>query len=268
MSEPEQPPVEPKCNRRWCRLTPARVVVGLAVAEGLILLCERNGWYLKAWTMLAGIAVIGATVVLLVAWYVASWLFGWRFQYSLRTLLALTAVPAIWIGVEAKHARDVKAAVAFVENLGGNVWYDWQEDPRNPGMPDPRKYMSGEVPAPKWLRALIGDECFVEIEGVNLGGRRASDDDMRRLANLTKLKYLSLEMTDVTDEGLEHLRGLTSLGTLFIDITDVTDAGLECLNDLPELQHIYAPDTKITQRGAEKFRKSKPGCRLLTERTF
>ncbi len=83
---------------RWYRLTPDRFVIGLLVVEGLLWLSERFQWFSfnehKGWTVLIGVAVVGAAFLLMLLWFIASLLFRWRFQFSIRSLLVLTIADA------------------------------------------------------------------------------------------------------------------------------------------------------------------------------
>ena len=102
---------DPTPTRRSFRPTPAWLIFGLLVVEGLLWLSERFQWFWfneqKGWTVLIAVAVVG----------VACWscclvrrglVFRWRFQFSIRSLLVLVvavAVPCSWLAVEMKRAR-------------------------------------------------------------------------------------------------------------------------------------------------------------------
>ena len=47
------------------------------------------------------------------------------FQFSLRGLLALLTVLAIWLGVSVDAAHEQYEAVKAIETLGGRVRYGW-----------------------------------------------------------------------------------------------------------------------------------------------
>jgi WD40 repeat protein len=49
------------------------------------------------------------------------------------------------------------------------------------------------------------------VVGVDLGGTRATDEDLRLLSNLASLRTLNLFNTKITGAGLAHLKGLTAL---------------------------------------------------------
>ena len=48
------------------------------------------------------------------------------YQFSLRTLLLVMTVFAVWLGIKIHQARQQKQAVAAIEKLGGTVYYDYQ----------------------------------------------------------------------------------------------------------------------------------------------
>jgi hypothetical protein len=119
---------------RWYRLTPDRFVIGLLVVECLLGLSEQFHWFPfnqhKGWTVLIAVAVIGATILLMLLWFIASLLLRWRFQFSIRSLLVLTvavALPCSWLAVEIKKARREQEAAAALTKLGGTLLYDFQK---------------------------------------------------------------------------------------------------------------------------------------------
>ena len=90
---------DPTPTRRF-RPTPAWLVLALLVVEGLLWLSERYEWFWfnekKGWTVLIAVAVVGVALLVMLLWFIASLLFRWRFQFSIRSLLVLTvAVPAV-----------------------------------------------------------------------------------------------------------------------------------------------------------------------------
>ena len=91
--------------------------------------------------MLIAIASVSVTMLLMLLWWLAALCSRWRFQFSLRSLLALTVVVAIpfsWLAVEMKKAKEQKEAVEWVKRGGGMVWYSeaanrWVLDEVPPG---------------------------------------------------------------------------------------------------------------------------------------
>ncbi len=103
---------------RWYRLTPDRVVVAMLALEGFLLLSEHFRWFPfnehKGYTLLICLAAVGAAFVLMFLWFLAAWVFRWRFQFSILALLLLTvvvAVPFSWLATEMKEARKQREAV-------------------------------------------------------------------------------------------------------------------------------------------------------------
>ena len=120
-------------TRRWFRLTPDRVVLGLLAVEGFLILSERFEWFAfnrhKGWTMLIAAASVGLAMVLMFFRFLAAWLFRRRFQFSILSLLLLTvvaAIPCSWLAVARKQARKQREAVEKIRRLGGGVYYDYQ----------------------------------------------------------------------------------------------------------------------------------------------
>ena len=149
------------------------------------------------------------------------------FQFSLRTLLVLVAVVAVWLALLVNAATKQREAVAAIEALGGHVFYEHESN------------SPAELLGPEWLRELVGEEYFVTIIVVGLNS------------------------TKVTDAGLEHLKGLTSLQRLYLDRTNVTDAGLEHLKGLTSLQMLYLSGSHVTDEGVKKLQKALPNCQIV-----
>ena len=64
-----------------------------------------------------------------------------------------------------------------------------------------------------------------------------TDAELKELADVKNLSWLSLAFTEVTDAGLKDLAGLKNLSTLYLMFTKVTDAGVKEFNKaLPKCQ--------------------------------
>ncbi len=106
MTATEPQPAAVGRKLRWYRLTPDHLVIGLLAVEGFLLLSEWFGWFAfnrQSWTVLIALAVVGATLLLMLLWFAAALLFRWRFQYGLRSLMLLVvavAIPCSWVAVE------------------------------------------------------------------------------------------------------------------------------------------------------------------------
>jgi hypothetical protein len=248
-------------ERRWLRFTPDRLIGGLLVLEGLLLLSEHFRWFAfnqhKGWTVLIVVASVGVAMLLMLLWFAAALLFRCRFQFSIRSLLVLTVAVAIacsWLAVEMRNAKEQNEAVEAIENAGGLIGYDDGVFGDPLGGPEP--------PGPAWLRSLLGKDFSASLVNVSLAYSRATDAAMTRLKGLSQLQSLDLDGTQVTDAALEHLKGLTQLQSLGLGGTQVTDAGLEHLKGLTQLQSLGLGGTKVTDAGVKKLQQALPNCAI------
>jgi hypothetical protein len=160
------------------------------------------------------------------------------FQFSLRTLLVFVTFCAIccsWFAVKMQQARQQRVAVAAILKLGGSV-----DRP--------------ELSKPAWLRNLLGNDLFSNVQAANFFGTQVTDADLENLKSLTQLRFLNLERTQVTDTGLENLKGLNELEELNLVETKITDAGLEKLEGLSQLHVLCLGDTQVTDAGLEHLK--------------
>ena len=79
-----------KPTRRRFYSTPAWIILGLLLVEGLLWMSEQYRWFgfnsHKGWTVLIGVAVVGAAFLVILRWLIGALLFRWRFQFSIRAL--------------------------------------------------------------------------------------------------------------------------------------------------------------------------------------
>ncbi len=166
--------------------------------------------------------------------------------------MVLVLILAVFLGWRVNKARQQARAVAAVKSHGGWVHYDYE-------------FVSGKLTpgsepwAPRWLRSILGDEFFQEIEQVSLvyddstGTRYENknfatcDDLFAQLASQPGIKTLLLHATQATDEGLKHIGKLTGLESLYFwDATSITDAGVAHLAGLKNLKKVHISGSKIT----------------------
>ena len=107
------------------------LVIGLLIVECMLWLSDRFGlpeWD-KGHAVLAAVVVVGFVLFLTLMWFTAALLFRWPFQFSIRSLLLLAvaaSLPFSWLAVEIQRAKRERQVVVEIENLGGEVTYDWQ----------------------------------------------------------------------------------------------------------------------------------------------
>lgn len=236
---------EPKPKPRWYHPTPAWLVYGLLVVEGLLWLSERfqrPAWH-KGYAVLVAVAAVAVVFVVMLLWLIVALLFRLRFQFSIRSLLILTvavALPCSWLGVEIKAAREQRTAVDVIEELGGNVDYDWTLEPSAPSV-DPRKL------AIHYLGNVLDKDFFCEVHIVELGVS----------------PFTSVYGDRITDTELEHLRRLNQVSTLYLGGTTITDVGMWQLKSLVKLAVLDVHDTKVTDEGVKKLQRALPNCKII-----
>jgi hypothetical protein len=141
------------------------------------------------------------------------------FQFSLRSLLIITALVAISCGVlgsKIERKRREREAVKAIEMRAGYVAYDFEVA----GLKEPF--------GPSWLRELLGENFFSEITLAQLNN--VGDDEIAEYADtikgFPKLKELRLCAPGLSDSGLIYLSPLTQLESLVFDESHVSDAGI------------------------------------------
>src|SRR5262249_5761871 len=114
-------------------------------------------------------------------------------------------------------------------------------------------------------RQLIGVgfkhlKSLPNLRSLTLGGE-CPDSTWKHLGELTDLKTLILNDSNITDAGLVPLRTLTKLTAIELHRTQVTDAGLMHLKELPNLISVSIEGApKVTPAGLDALRKAMPNC--------
>jgi hypothetical protein len=134
-------------------------------------------------------------------------------SFSVKTLLLLVLVSSVafaWMGMRLQKARRQREAVATIEQLGGQVRYEYQEDKWD------------QPSGPEWLRDLLGRHVFDRVVRVEFSTTGVPND------RVTDLSFLS---------GIDHLR------LLYLDRTAVRDISM--LADKKELRFLSISHTQI-----------------------
>ena len=148
-----------------------------------------------------------------------------RFQFSLRTLMVVMTMLAVWTGWTVSKVKRMQRAIASVEWLGGFIAYkhQWRDGEFLP---------NARPPASNWMRLLFGERYGaepVEIQLFACPQMRAAeftDAEAAAISQLEELTWLVLMDTKLTDAGLRHLHRLTKLGRLDVEGTLVTEVGV------------------------------------------
>ena len=96
--------------------------------------------------------------------------------------------------------------------------------------------------------------CVPEIEHLDLFECQVTNQGMRHLVALKKLKSLQLMDTEVEDAGLSFVGQLTALEELSIPLEQLTDKGLRHLSNLRKLKKLDLRFTEVTPKGFEVLR--------------
>ena len=165
------------------------------------------------------------------------------FRFSLRTLLILTAIGGVACGLLGKkieQKRKERELVSAIRTLGGSVNFDYQRTENSRPA-----WIDREAFGAAWLRAILGDNFFSDIEFVGFAPRPQSKDEavdnvFEGLQRLPHLQFLYLAGNKINDDRLMTLGVLTQLQGLELHKTQVSDAAIERLTrSLPncKIQH-------------------------------
>ena len=156
-------------------------------------------------------------------------------SFSIRTLLLVVLVSCVacgWFAMLLQKARIQRESVEAIEQLGGEVLYDFQED----RLAKPR--------GPIWLRRLLGGHFFDRVVRVDFTNRGIPNDrvtDISFLSGMDKLRILYLDGTAVRDISL--LADTKVLSFLSLNYTKVED--LSPLAHLQKLESISLDRTNV-----------------------
>lgn len=154
-------------------------------------------------------------------------------QFRLRTLLAVFLLAPLAVGWWHLKMQSYRTQQEALEELARFT-----------------PYVAFEPGRPAWLRHFADKSLFKDAVHVSFQGKRSfTDDDASYLANLRRLRRLSLQDTKVMDRGLRHIADLVELDTLSLENTRVTDDGLERLRGLQKLRVLQVSSAKVTGKG-------------------
>ncbi len=92
---------------------------------------------------------------------------------------------------------------------------------------------------------------FAQLEGLDLSYSTATDEVLKSLAGLKKLRRLNLRDTLVTDEGLAYLASLNTLEEIDLYGLKISDRGVAHLKGLQNLRKLNLLGGPVTDAGAE-----------------
>jgi hypothetical protein len=206
----------------------------------------------------------------------------WRryLRFSLRSLLILILVTAVWLSWMVRSAHIQRDAVAAVQLAGGDVYYDtvlkngqWVRTRRRLASTWLIDHVGIDFISDVTLVNLIREEPDVEsvlnhvarlerLEDLMIQSRYTTDTDLVCIKELRDLRRLTLVRGHVTGAGLVYVKGLARLEGLYLYDTPVTDAGLFYLKDLPNLRELYLFGTRVTDAGVRDLQRALPKLKI------
>jgi len=213
-------------------------------------------------------------------------------------LLVVLTLFCVWLGWKAQRARTQREVVAWIQEMGGSVYYEYEIDGKN------GTFISNpQPPGPDRLRELLGIEFLDEIVEVRL---RCSAENISPLSKFDTLEWLYMTNHEVTDltplsdlknlrrlelyarqvDDLEPLAELKNLEILVLDNTQVSDlspmANLAKLREfslrysqvrdvtplykLKNVQRMHLRYSHVPRADAEELRRALPNCRIAYSR--
>lgn len=179
------------------------------------------------------------------------------------------AIMAVWLGSIVNHVRRVDRLIERIENLGGDVQFDfnpssvsWFERAQTRLAVLLSRHPRGELLEVKVHYANLDDRFFAELasiptlERVELIGCRFDPAAFARLRSLTRLKTLLLQNSSFDDRSVPALMGMKDVEVLVLSGTKVTSYGLARIESLPQLNQLHTDQTEIDEEGLKWLARS------------
>ena len=219
----------------------------------LLWLSERFGWlgWHKGYAVLTGVAAVGVAMLGMFAWFGAALVFRRRFQFSLRSLLAMVVVVALpfsWLAACIKDAKTQRIAVEAIESAGGEAYFYDRKTGRQ------FHYPTWDDRSPPLLPSWAEFDFYYSISHVFYSYHPRPLNFDRPTIIIQENGNFSEQITQITK--LRHLRCLGLAGTT------VDDACLEQLFKLRELERLCLQCTKVTPAGVAKLKQSLPNVEI------
>lgn len=165
---------------------------------------------------------------------------GRRWQFSLRTLLGVITLAALFLGREVERARRqkhvadaVRSGVEARWDSGGLVRYAGERSQASPR------------PTHDWIARVLGRDFVDTVEFVNL-----------------RPCYMT-EPRPIMGHAPSGLESLTDLRGLDVEGTDFDDDYLARITALRKLVELDVRNTRVSSIGVALFRRAMPRCRVF-----
>lgn len=175
----------------------------------------------------------------------------WRFHYSLRAILILTAIAASFFGLTSYAYRENQRAFAFNAELKRELEAVIQDG-----------VVSISNPGGRGILCQVARPSF-------------SDDDLAKVIALAsrggtgscELEHLFLEATSVTSAGICQLAGCEKLVFVALPPIALNTAAIKSLAKCKRLEAVLTDERKLSAKQLDQLRKALPRI-LLNGRTW
>jgi hypothetical protein len=167
-------------------------------------------------------------------------------QFSLRSMLILTALISAWLAFYYVPAKRADRAIKALQAVGVQVSYDYQHVPGTS-----EHGYSYQVPPPglPLVRAIFGAGFFQHADQVILDHKPLKADDVSLVERLPTISDLWLDGCGIGDESMVYLSNLRHLDFLLLRDNQITDLGLPQLENLTALETLDLTNNRITNDG-------------------
>jgi hypothetical protein len=185
---------------------------------------------------------------------------------ALNILVPLAGAGLGWI-VGSAHAQNT--AIAAIEGAGGAILYSQNNPCLNTLMMNLFRIDYPRTVSHVLLRENGSDADSIHLKSFDrlrfLSLERSDIDDLglENLGGLASIEQLILAGTKITNAGLARLRTLTKLSTLDLANTRVTDAGLVHLKELSNLSNLDLRGTRVSSAGVRDLERALPNVSIL-----
>ena len=188
-----------------------------------------------------------------------------RLRYTLRALLLITTLVAVWCAFHANRGRSERNMERELTLAGATVDSGLDRITGEPRRATTYERFLRFAFAQRFIRSVRTQHKVLAPELIDRVWRlphlesavfldcKLTNDHLRSLSMATKLNSLHLTESGLTDDGLQGLESLTQLCYVHISKANVGDATLERLATLPELEAIELWGVSITGRGVKSL---------------
>ncbi|QHT71684.1 hypothetical protein GXP67_35965 [Rhodocytophaga rosea] len=113
---------------------------------------------------------------------------------------------------------------------------------------------------------LAVQPLFPSITKASFMGSDITDDALYHVSQMSSLRELYLQQTQIEGIGLVHLSSLKNLRLLDLSKTKINDGQLLHILQLPNLEELFLYETQVSKEVVEAIRKNKPHLDLRLER--